>query len=169
MSGIRTFRAGARRADKNVQSEQRVEYLHGGRARGTARWGRPRRLQSDGGGHVLGRSVRSMFWGTNLFDVNALRANFTSAGLADCDFSDANLLNTDFTDARLARANLSGADLGSSTLTRAKLNGANLSGADLGDELTAADLTDATLVNAQLDGVGYGPGTKWPNGFAPPR
>jgi len=108
--------------------------------------------------------------GANLFDVNALRANFTSAGLANCDFSDANLLNTDFTDARLARANLSGADLGSSTLTRAKLNGATLSGADLGsDELTDADLTDATLTNAQLDGVRYGPGTKWPSGFAPPR
>lgn len=101
-------------------------------------------------------------------------ADLSGAVLADVALEEVRLQN-----AKLIGARLVGLDLRRARLTRADLSGADLSGADLSDadltgaDLTGADLCDANLEGAQLDlarlkKVRRCPGTRWPEGFAPP-
>uniref|UniRef100_UPI003F49730A pentapeptide repeat-containing protein n=1 Tax=Nocardia suismassiliense TaxID=2077092 RepID=UPI003F49730A len=105
----------------------------------------------------------------NFAYVNLLQADLTGASLAGADLTGANLSAANLAGVTLANANLTGAEVNYADLTRANLHGANLAGANLaGANLNCAEMGEAVLSDADLTGIFYTPGTRWPPGFTPP-
>lgn len=107
--------------------------------------------------------------GQNLQGLHLVGAVFTGAHLEGVDFEVADLESADLTSALLHGAKLTYADLRGAHLVGSDLTEADLSGADLRHaSIKGANLTGANLENVHWDGLCYGDGTIWPNGFQTP-
>jgi len=95
--------------------------------------------------------------GTKLVGANLFTSDLTDAVLPDADLSRANMDGTVLRRSNLQRANLEGASLFATILEGADLSGANLSGTRIIGYLRSANLSGASLRNAN---AGADPGNQ---------
>jgi uncharacterized protein YjbI with pentapeptide repeats len=116
------------------------------------------------------QAVRAVFTNTRMNhagfgDTDLVGVDLRGAVADEATFYKANLNDACLARASLVRANLTNASLANADLTDANLKEAILNGADLrGTNFTGANLEDAKLSRARYD-----EGTRFPDGFTPPK
>lgn len=110
--------------------------------------------------------IRANLAGANLFRANLSATELQHATLTGANLARTNLFQSNLSAADLSNADLSGAGMSESTLLAADLTGARLVNTELyAAKLYGTDLSGADLAGAKLDGAGYTPLTRWPDGF----